>query len=100
MIRAMGAYPSFEPAHTAGLAKGFLSFFGRAHRAGITCWWRSVVGFRGKPEYFREDRLQGIGPDLIRFERRMKLVGIHHAGKQSALLVRELVVNIEAPDFP
>ena len=46
-----------------------------------------------------ENGLQCIRPDLIPLNRGMKLIGIHHAVEQRSLLVRQLVINVQIPDF-
>src|SRR6266576_2501775 len=102
MDRHVRSAPVWKVPCNSGILSGltpFSSSFGGACCTGVTRRGRSVVALLWTPEYFREDRLQGIRPDLIPSECRMKLVGIHHAGKQPAILVRELVVNIEVPDF-
>ena len=76
----------------------FLLFFERALRAGVTRRWWGVVDVRRRTEPFRQHGFQGIRPDLIRLERWMKLIGVHHARKQSAFFIRELVVDIEVSD--
>src|SRR6266571_782224 len=68
--------------------------------AGITRWRRRVVFLPGRSEQFGEYGLEGIGPDLIALESGMEAVGIHHAGEEPAIFVRELVIDVDEADLP
>jgi hypothetical protein len=53
----------------------------------------------GWTEQFGQQRLQRVRPDLIAFDRGMKLVtGVHHAIVKPSVAVRELTVDIQIPD--
>ena len=57
-----------------------------------------MIGRCRGAEELGEDRLQGVGPHLIALEGRVQLVGVHHAVEELAVLVRELVVDVEEAD--
>src|ERR1035437_3696103 len=61
--------------------------------------WRMVLLAR-RTEQLGEDRLQPICPDLVAHDRGMKFVaGIHHAFQQHACPIRQLVIDVEIPNF-
>ena len=66
--------------------------------AGIAGGRRRMIFFAARAEKFGEDGLQRIGPNLITRNRRMKPVGIHHAGKQLPIFACELVIDVQKPN--
>src|SRR5437588_7166323 len=63
--------------------------------AGVAGRWRSMVAARWGPKQFSQYWLQRVSPNLVRFERGMQAIAIHHAGEKPSVLVCDFAVDIQ-----